>query len=366
MVKKDPNPSDSGASLLPLRTQPRDLAWPTEVWISGDLDARVDRSALNGLLDHAFSQPDPEDLDRTHSLVVIQRGKLVVERHAAGTQADDTFLSWSMAKSITNALVGILVRQGKLNLQDPVSATEWPGSDKRQRITIDQMLRMEDGLRFREAEDLGGGSIRYYPAEESDVIPMLFGEGKDDVAGFAATLPYLAEPDTQWNYNSGASNLLSRLVSDTVGGGEEGMRDFMRRELFDPIGMKTADPRFDQAGHFIGGSHCYCSALDFARFGYLFLRDGVWEGQRILPPGWVDYSRTPTPHAPDGCYGAHFWVIPGSLGIFYCSGMGGQRVMISPSLDLVLVRMGKTEPHKVGAVVQFCKEVVDLFRPTRG
>ena len=366
MAKTDSNPSHSGASLLPLRAQPRDLAWPTETWVSGDLDDRVDRSALSGLLDHAFSQPDPEDLDRTHSLVVIQRGKLVVERHAAGTQANDTFLSWSMAKSITNALVGILVRQGKLNLQDPVSATEWPGSDKRQRITIDQMLRMEDGLRFREAEDLGGGSIRYYPAEESDVIPMLFGEGKDDVAGFAATLPYLAEPDTQWNYNSGASNLLSRLVSDTIGGGEEGMRDFMRRELFDPIGMKTADPRFDQAGHFIGGSHCYCSALDFARFGYLFLRDGVWEGQRILPPGWVDYSRTPTPHAPDGCYGAHFWVIPGSLGIFYCSGMGGQRVMISPSLDLVVVRMGKTEPHKVGAVVQFCKEVVDLFRPTRG
>ena len=118
---------------------------------------------------------------------------------------------------------------------------------------------------------------------------MLFGAGKDDVAAFAATLPYQAEPEARWNYNSGASNLLARLVRETLGTDEAGMRAFMKRELFDRIGMTTADPRFDAAGNFIGSSHCYCSARDFARFGYLYLRDGVWDGERILPEGWVDY-----------------------------------------------------------------------------
>jgi CubicO group peptidase (beta-lactamase class C family) len=356
--------SDNPPSLLPLPPHPANLAWSGEAWPAGDLDPRVDRAALEGLLDHAFSQPDPDDMDRTHSLVIIQGGRLVAERHAHDSTPDDTFLSWSMAKSITNALVGILVHQGKLDIDEPVDVPEWPRDDKRRRITVDQMLRMVDGLRFREAEDIGGGSVRYYSAEESDVIPMLFGEGKQDVAKFAASLPYVAEPEARWNYNSGASNLLARMVSNRVGGGEQGMRDFMRRELFDRIGMKTADPRFDERGNFIGSSHCYCSGRDFARFGYLFLRDGVWEGERILPEGWVDYTRTPTPQAPGGCYGAHFWVIPGSLGLFECNGMGGQRILISPKLDLVMVRVGKTEPHKIAAVVQYLKSVVDLFRPT--
>jgi CubicO group peptidase (beta-lactamase class C family) len=268
-----------------------------------------------------------------------------------------------MAKSITNSLVGILAHQGKLDIAKPIPVKEWSADDPRSRITIDQMLRMVDGLRFREAEHLGGGSVRYYSAEESDVIPMLFGDGKKDVAAFAATLPYQQEPEAGWNYNSGASNLLARLVADTVGGGQAQMLAFMKRELFDRLGMKTADPRFDEAGNFIGSSHCYCSPRDFARFGLLFLRDGVWDGERILPEGWVDYSRTPSRQS-EGIYGAHFWVIPGSLGLFYCSGMGGQRILISPRLDLVVVRSGKTAPHKVAAVVKFCKDLVDAFRPT--
>jgi CubicO group peptidase (beta-lactamase class C family) len=240
---------------------------------------------------------------------------------------------------------------------------EWKDDDPRRRITIDQLLRMVDGLRFREAEHLGGGAVRYYPADESDVIPMLFGAGKADVAAFASTLPYQVEPEARWNYNSGGSNLLSRLVAETVGGGQSGMLAFMQRELFDRIGMKTARPKFDDAGNFIGSSHCYCSARDFARFGYLYLRDGVWDGERILPEGWSDYSRTPSVQS-EGTYGAHFWVIPGSLGLFYCSGAQGQRILISPKLDLVVVRLGKTAPHKVDAVVRYGKELVDAFRPT--
>lgn len=349
--------------LLPLSPQPRNLPWPTDAWSHAPLDPRVDRTTLEKLLDHAFENPEPDDLDITHGVVIVHRGAIVAERYARDVTPEDAFLSWSMAKSITNSLVGILVQQGKLSVADSPEVKEWSADDRRSRITIDQMLRMVDGLRFREAEHLGGGSVRYYPEEESDVIPMLFGDGKKDVAAFASTLPYQEEPEARWNYNSGASNLLARRVSETVGGSQSQMFDFMKRELFDRIGMKTADPRFDEAGSFIGSSHCYCSPRDFARFGYLYLRDGIWDAERILPEGWVDYSRTPSPQS-EGVYGAHFWVIPGSLGIFYCSGMGGQRILISPKLDLVVVRSGKTAPHKVGAVVQYCKSLVDTFRPT--
>jgi CubicO group peptidase (beta-lactamase class C family) len=352
------------AKLLTLPPHPSDVPWPTREWTHGELDSRVDRGALEKLLDHAFSLPEPDDLDRTHAVVIVQGGTIVAERYAHDVEPDDTFLSWSMAKSITNALIAILVREQKLEIAAPIPIKEWPEGDPRRRITIDQMLRMVDGLRFREAEDLGDGGVRYYPEDESDVIPMLFGEGKPDVAAFASTLPYLVEPETRWNYNSGASNLLSRLVSETIGGGEAEMRAFMKRELFDPLGMRTADPRFDDAGHFVGSSHFFASARDYARFGYLYLRDGVWDGQRILPEGWVDYSRTPSPQAPSGIYGAHFWVIPGSLGIFECHGAAGQRISICPKLDLVIVRVGKTEPHKVGGVIRFCKSIVDAFRPT--
>jgi CubicO group peptidase (beta-lactamase class C family) len=336
---------------------------PTASWPRAELDPRVDHAALDRLLDRAFGGPEPDDLERTNAVVLVQRGAIVAERYRKEVDSDRTFISWSMAKSITSCLIGILVRDGKLDVSRPMPVKEWPEADPRCRITIDQMLRMVDGLRFREAEDLGDGSVRYYAEDESDVIPMLFGAGKEDVAGFAATLPYVAEPEARWNYNSGASNLLARLVRETLDTDEAGMRAFMKRELFDRIGMTTADPRFDAAGNFIGSSTCYCSARDFARFGYLYLRDGVWDGERILPAGWVDYARTPSPQS-NGLYGAHFWVIPGSLGLFYCSGAWGQRILISPKLDLVVVRLGVTAPHKVDAVVRYCKELVDAFRPT--
>jgi CubicO group peptidase (beta-lactamase class C family) len=356
--------------LLSLPPQPASVAWPTRDWPTGELDPRVDRAVLEALLDRAFAQPEPEDLERTHAIVIVQHGEIVAERHAHDVTPDDAFHSWSMAKSVTQSLVGILVRQGRLDIQQPIAVPEWPQDDPRRRITVDQMLRMVDGLRFREAEHLGGGSVRYWPEDQSDVIPMLFGDGRHDVAGFAATLPKVAEPEERWNYNSGGSNLLARVVSEIVSDGasdaptrEKAMREFMQSELFEPLGMRSADPKFDAAGNFIGSSHCYASSRDFARFGLLYLRDGVWDGRRVLPEGWVDYTRSPGTQS-DGLYGAHFWTIPGSLGLFCCHGMGGQRVLISPKLDLVIVRQGKTSPHLVAHVEQYCKQLVDVFRPT--
>ena len=354
---------DTNSKLQPLPQQPQDVPWPTRDWNLAELDPRVDREELEKLLDHAFQNPEPDDLERTHAVLIVQNGSIVAERYAEDAGPDDTFLSWSMAKSITSALVGILVREGQIDLKGPMKVPEWSKEDPRSRITVDQMLRMVDGLRFREAEHLGGGAVRYYPLEESDVIPMLFGEGKSDVAGFASRLPKVAEPESRWNYNSGGSNLLARLVGLTVGGGQSEMQSFMERELFAPIGFRSADPRFDEVGTFVGSSHFFASARDYARFGLLYLRDGVWNGRRILPEGWVDYSRTPSP-ASEQQYGAHFWTLPGSLGLFYCSGAQGQRILMSPKLDLIVVRLGKTPPHKVDAAVRYCKSLVDVFRPT--
>jgi hypothetical protein len=197
--------------LLPLPPHPDRLPWPTRTWPRADIDRRVDRASLDRLLDYAFSAAEPDDLGRTNAVVIVQHGAIVTERYRQGVDEDRAFISWSMAKSITSCLVGILVHQGRLDISQPMPVKEWSADDRRRRITIDQMLRMTDGLRFREAEDLGDGSIRYYPEDESDVIPMLFGAGKDDVAAFAATLPYQAEPESRWNYNSGARTSDTRI-----------------------------------------------------------------------------------------------------------------------------------------------------------
>lgn len=344
-------------SLVLLPKHPQSVTWPTHEWEQGELDPKVDADALHRVLDWAFAEPQPLELDRTHATVVIHRGQLVAERYAENASAEHTYDSWSMAKSITSALVGILVREGRLDIHTPTGIPEWQidENDPRRSITWDHLLRMVDGLRWRE---------EYINAEKSDVIEMIHGRGQADMAAFAASMPADELPGQRWQYGSGASNLLARKVGQIVGGGRNGMLDFMRKELFDVIGMRSANPIFDPADTFIGSSYCYATARDFARFGYLYLRNGVWDGQQILPDGWVDYTRTPTPQADQLCYGAHFWLYPGSLGTFACIGIRGQRTLIVPKLDLVIVRLGETPDNQEEHVNSFTKGVVDAFRPT--
>ena len=352
--------------LQPLPTQPAGVPWPTHEWPRAELDPRVDRSLLDRTLDEALNEPQSEKYVRTHATLVVQHGKIVVERYAHDVKPEDTHASWSMAKSVTQSLIGICVRQGKLDIHKPADVPEWleEPNDPRRHITTDQLLRMVDGLRFREAMPTADGTNVYYDEPNSDVIPMLFGAGKDDVAKFAGHLPRLHAPEELWNYNSGGSNLLARIAGRIVGGGAEGMLAFMRKELFEPIGMKYVVPKFDEAGTFIGSAFCYASARDFARFGYLYLRNGVWDGRRILPEGWVDYTRTATPQSEQGSYGAHFWVVPGSLGIFSANGFAGQHTMIVPKLDLVLVRLGNTPGDRMPNIALYTKAIIDAFRPT--
>jgi CubicO group peptidase (beta-lactamase class C family) len=341
--------------MLPLPPQPRDVPWPTEAWPEGELPKGVD---LEALLDHAFDEASP--LAVTHAVVVVHHGRIVVERYHGALEhfdrpptpvTDDTgLLSWSMAKSVLHAVVGLLVGDGRLDLDAPAAVPEWAGpADPRHAITLRQLLAMRDGLDF--VED-------YVDDRVSDTIQMLFGDRQSDMANFAADRPLAAPPGTRFNYSSGTSNIVSGVVARTVGPGEDYAR-FLHGRLFSPLDMRSADPEFDEAGTW---------ARDWARFGLFYLRDGVWDGVRLLPAGWVDYARAMVSTDEDGQpYGAHWWGLTGDnpLGTFRASGYEGQSISICPALDLVVVRLGKTPLEREDNLIPWRIAMVQAFSSAR-
>lgn len=340
-----------------LPEQPAATPWPTEAWPIGELPDSADQARIERLLEKAFGANEDADLGETHALVIVQGGRIVLERYNAGFGPEQTYPSWSKAKSITHALVGLAVGDGKLDIHAPAPVAQWsePG-DPRGRITLDQLLRMSSGLKFTEA---------YIPGEPSDVIEMLFGRGQDDVAGFAASFPLAHEPGTFFSYSSGTTNIVSRCVAEATGAFGPDFEAFMRARLFEPLGMRSPVPKFDAAGTFIGSSFCFASARDFARFGLLYLRGGVWEGRRLLPEGWVDYARTPTwrqPDCPDGPYGAHWWLDMAGPGSFSANGYEGQYTLVVPDRDLVLVRHGRTPLEQKDNPQAWLAELAGAFR----
>ena len=338
--------------LLPLPAQPAGVPWPTQQWPETSLASVANAPRVNAAAEVVFRDPTPETYGETQALLVVQGGRLAFERYAAGKSPTETFVSWSMAKSITHALVGVLVGDGKLALDAPAPLAEWRESkDPRSGITLEHMLRMVDGLDFVEV---------YEEAGRSDVVEMLFRSGREDVAAYARQRPSAHPPGSYWNYSSGTTNVVAAIVSSVLGGGREGMEAFMRRALFDRIGMTSAKPRFDPAGTFIGSSYVFATARDFARFGLLYLRDGIWDGERVLPEGWVDHGRTETP-ASFGQYGAHWWLARDGTGIFSANGLNGQYTVVVPSRDLVLVRLGISSPDQRVHVVHGLKEIVESF-----
>lgn len=325
--------------MIPLPAQPRETPWPTRAWPVGALPP-------------GFVEPAFPDAGETRALVVIWRGRLVHERYSAGHGPESALISWSVAKSIVHGLVGLLVRDGKLapGARAEVPAWRTPG-DPRGGITLDALLRMSSGLAW--IED-------YVDAGRSDVIEMLFGRGKDDVAAYAARMPLAHAPDSAWCYSSGTSNLVAWLAGQALGGGEAAMRAYLQRELFARLGMTSAVPRFDASGTWIGSSFVHASARDFARFGLLYLRDGIWEGERVLPAGWVDYARTPTAHSA-GEYGAHWWLPVEGDGMFSANGYQGQYIYVAPARDVVAVRLGVSTSDQQPLVKAWLAELVGRF-----
>jgi CubicO group peptidase (beta-lactamase class C family) len=348
--------------LLPLPVQPAGVSWPTEGWPEG---IGVSRPALD-LLDAMFA--DVERYATTYAVVIIRSGELVYERYENALPnwtgpdievgCDTPLLSWSMAKSITHAAVGLLIGDGRLNIRDPAPIASWSG-DERASITLDDLLCMRDGLDFVEdyvADPLSGDG-------RSDVIEMLFGPGSDDVAAYATSRPRLHPPGAVFNYSSGTSNIVSRVVGDTVGGGEAEMRSFLDDRLFRPVGMRSATPRFDASGTFVGSSYVHATARDFAKFGLLYLRDGVWDGRRILPEGWVDHARTlRSIDAENGRpYGAHWWVVDDEHGSFWASGYEGQMIVCVPDRDVVIVRLGRTDAGRGPNLYQWRADLTEAL-----
>jgi len=325
--------------LIGLPGQPAGVAWPTGEWPTADPPSGV-------VVDVAEAMREDEDrFGQTFAQVVIHRGRLVYEAYGCELEnwdrpnepvtATTNLLSWSMAKSFAHAAVGIAVGDGLLDVAAPAPVPEW-ADDSRATITLDDLLCMRDGLAFWEDYEHG---------IEAHVVEMLFGSGQADVAAFAAGRPALHPPGEVFNYSSGTTNIIARILGNAVGDGRADTERFLRTRLFDPIGMRTADPRFDDAGTFIGSSYLYATARDFARFGLLYLRDGVWDTERILPSGWVDHGRLSRSVDPtDGRhYGAQWWVLDDERGTFWANGYDGQSIMLVPTLDLIVVRLGKTD-----------------------
>ncbi len=333
-ARLDPAPADPGAVPWPMGDRMPERR-PVEA---------IDNPRIDKAVDGLFVEPNPAKKLYTRVVVVVHAGRIIAERYGPGIGKDTPLLSWSMAKSFTNALVGILVKQGKISIKELASVPEWAAAgDPRQAITLDDLMRMSSGLEWFED---------YTEHPVSDVNRMLFLQ--PDMGAYAAAKPLAARPGSRWSYSSGSTNIVCRILRQTVGG-LKAYWAFPRRELFNKIGMRSAVWGVDASGTFIGSSYLYATARDYARFGLLCLNDGVWEGERILPEGWMAYSTTPTTAAPLGQYGAFFWLNRGSPGdpskrpypglpadLYLALGYQGQAIIVIPSRRVVIVRLGIT------------------------
>jgi len=307
-----------------------------DVWEVGSPDDDVDVVSLERGVSALMSSPTRTGL--TSALVALHRGHIVCERYGEGHDVTSTFISWSMAKSMVGALCGVAIDEGLLSLDAPVPVAAWV-NDERHAITLRHLLQMTSGLSW--VED-------YIDGETSHVIDMLFGSGTDDVAGYSASRPSQFQPGEQWLYSSGTTNIICRLLGDALGdtqGSHKHIESYLRRNLFDAIGMSSAIPKFDAYGTFIGSSYVYATARDFARFGALFLNNGEWAGRQVVTRRWVEFSRESVAHDDDNGfdYGAHWWMWPGEQDSLVALGYEGQYIWVVPQRELVLVRLGKTD-----------------------
>lgn len=302
---------------------------------------------VEAAIDRAFAEPDePGRVRATKAVAVLHRGRLIADRYAAGYGRDTQMLSWSMAKSVMAAAVGALVLDGRLQLDEPAAVPEWkqPG-DPRGTITLDMLLRQSSGLEFDET----------YGAT-NDVSRMLF--TRPDTGAYAAAKPLAFEPGTHWAYSSGTSNIVSRIAADLFDRDPDAFGEFLRSKFLEPCQIRSAFFEPDASGTPIGSSFAYMTAIDWARFAEIHRTGGICaKGQRVLPEDWVKYVTTPTPDAPQGRYGAHWWLNAGSpddsgdrfwpklpTDAYAARGHSGQWVVVVPSEELVVVRLGLSYP----------------------
>jgi len=356
-----PLPAPSTAASMNAAGAPgagRDIAGPAVVEPASE--------PLRAALDRVFAEPAGGPVRGTKAVVVVHDGRVVAERYAPGYALDTPMLSWSMNKSVVNALVGILVRQGRLAVGAPAPVPAWRDpSDPRHPITVEQLMRMTSGLALDETNS------GFDPASR-----MLFTE--PDMAGFAEAAALAAPPGTRYHYSSPSTLILSRVIRDAVGGRAEDVRRFAERELFAPLGMRGVTLEFDATGTQVGSTYMYATARDWARFGLLYANDGVADGRRILPEGWVAYSASPTPGSRDG-YAAGFFTNRGESEFgrlrvrggmpadsFFASGTQGQRIVVAPAHRLVVVRLGRSQDWATFDIRGLIRLVADVDQALSG
>ena len=322
----------------------------------GDLDHKdtvfstIDYNKLNAAVANAFDKKGIID-KRTRSVLVLYKNKIVAEKYDEGFNKNSKILGWSMTKSITATIFGILQHQGKYNINTPAPIVEWKNDD-RKIITINDLLHMNSGLAW--SED--------YTAI-SDATKMLFlsrNMGRIQLEKEAAY-----KPNTHWNYSSGTTNLLSFILRNQFKTHQEYL-DFWYSALIDKIGMHSMIVETDMAGNYIGSSYAWATTRDWGKFGLLYLNKGNWNGEQLFDQSWAKYVATPTAGS-NGDYGAHFWLNAGGRypdapkDLYSANGFQGQKVFIIPSMDLVIVRMGLTEDAKFN-VNGMLKEILGSFK----
>jgi CubicO group peptidase (beta-lactamase class C family) len=331
-------PSDVARNLPPAETTP----WPMGDVVAGEpWPEEIDRALFEQAMETGFGPPEA----RTLALLVTYRGRILGERYAEGIGIHTPLESWSMTKSLTGTLIGVLVQQGEYELWESAPVPEWqePG-DPRQEIRIGDIMRMSSGIRIRAPQDPDFDPSLGYPDH------LFLYTGPVDVYRYAATRPQQWPPNTVGRYRNSDPVLASYLVRLAVEGRGENYHAFPQRNLFDKLGVRDAVIETDAYGNFIGQGRALMPARDWARVANLYLQDGVWNGERILPDGWVEYASTPAPAwIADGrpqYGGSFFWVnadggdpIPPSA--FSMQGAGGQSATIIPTHQLVVVRIGK-------------------------
>ena len=303
-------------------------AWPLGNTFPDTVTTGIDRAALAGITKSLVNENAYNG--NAFAFMVVHEGIPVAEAYKPQFDRNTRFISWSMAKSFTNALTGVLVKEGKMVISQPADIDEWKG-DERSSITLNDLLQMQSGLKWN--EDYGS---------RSDVNLMLFNEG--DMSKYAITRPLDHPAGTWWYYSSGTANIVCYLIRKEFES-DSSLYAFAQDQFFEKIGIKDAVFETDPSGDFVGSSYLYATARDYARFGLLYLNDGVFNGERILPEGWIDYTRTPASDSKGG-YGALFWLNRGGEypsvppDMYSCEGHDGQMIFIIPSKELIVVILG--------------------------
>lgn len=332
------NPVPVTSSLPPAE----EMQWPMGDIGAVHTPANLNARAMEGALDFTFDETHYGHPQRARAMVVLHKGKIVGERYAPGWGQESKLVSWSMGKSITAALIGMLISEGEFSLDDPAPVPDWrePG-DPRGPITIRHLLNMSSGLEFNRVE--GDADPKHFTVW-NDHNYIYF--GAVNVFEHSLSRPVEHETNTVWRYRNCDPLTLGFLVKQGAEARGEEYLTWPQRKLFDRIGIRNIVLEPDAWGNFVNTGFDHGTARDWARFGLLHLQDGIWQGERILPEGWVETISTPAPADPDRHYGGQFWLNAGGThpdiprDAYWCAGARGQTTMVIPSRDSVIVRLG--------------------------